>query len=352
MSLVLEKGWRPLLLGTRRPRGLQHKVRQRINLYAPGEAVVGDVLGAALGDAVVGAAVVGAAEGEGVAPSTVGDAVVGEVLGAALGDAVVGAAEGEGKPRNALRMSAKAGGLVPKNPFGAFATVDQVQHLADMFAEVDEDESANGAATLAAFKDRISGLLEASRFGGFQRLVESVLDLDAAPREFWVTAFGYPSPSLVPQVLSELTPPGAQAGLHRVGAGPWVHVRCETWQAQQAALSKNGRVIAGFMLGVIAAACKDVKMALELREERLPKRVISLMQSREVRRRAAVSGEAYGARSPSDTSDRTGRDLHHKTAGSVTSRILGVIRRDVCRHGWAYDFTHPWRKRVMRLSCA
>ena len=75
---------------------------------------------------------------------------------------------------------------------------------------------------------------------------------DAAPREFWVTAFGYPSPSLVPQVLSELTPPGAQAGLHRVGAGPWVHVRCETWQAQQAALSKNGRVIAGFMLGVIA----------------------------------------------------------------------------------------------------
>ena len=40
------------------------------------------------------------------------------------------------------------------------------------------------------------------------------------------------------------------------------------------------------VLGVIAAACKDVKMALELREERLPKRVISLMQSREVRRRA------------------------------------------------------------------
>ena len=43
------------------------------------------------------------------------------------------------------------------------------------------------------------------------------------------------------------------------------------------------------VLGVIAAACKDVKMALELREERLPKRVISLMQSREVRRRAPAA---------------------------------------------------------------
>ena len=46
------------------------------------------------------------------------------------------------------------------------------------------------------------------------------------------------------------------------------------------------------VLGVIAAACKDVKMALELREERLPKRVISLMQSREVRRRAPPRRDA------------------------------------------------------------
>ena len=30
---------------------------------------------------------------------------------------------------------------------------------------------------------------------------------------------------------------------------------------------------------------------------------------------------------------------HHKSKHGVTSRISGVMRRDVCRHGKAYDFT-------------
>ena len=38
------------------------------------------------------------------------------------------------------------------------------------------------------------------------------------------------------------------------------------------------------VLGVIASACKDTKSTLELRDERLPRRIIALLQSRETKR--------------------------------------------------------------------
>ena len=68
----------------------------------------------------------------------------------------------------------------------------------------------------------------------------------------WVTAFGYHSTAMLASVLEELRPSGGELLAHRTGAGPWVHVRYADWRQQQQALAKNGKVLHGSMLGVIA----------------------------------------------------------------------------------------------------
>jgi hypothetical protein len=58
---------------------------------------------------------------------------------------------------------------------------------------------------------------------------------------FWVTVFGYHTPSMIPQVLQEMRP--SSGVLHHTrGVGAWLHVRYSEWHQQQEALAKNGRV--------------------------------------------------------------------------------------------------------------
>ena len=66
-----------------------------------------------------------------------------------------------------------------------------------------------------------------------------------------MTAFGYGGSSMLPAVLEELRPSGGEIVQHKLGNGPWVHVRFSDWRQQQQALAKNGKVVHGFMLGVI-----------------------------------------------------------------------------------------------------
>ena len=55
-----------------------------------------------------------------------------------------------------------------------------------------------------------------------------------------------------PELLEELRPTGGEIRQHRLGSGPWVHVRfTDHWQQQQA-LAKNGKVVHGMMIGVLA----------------------------------------------------------------------------------------------------
>lgn len=74
----------------------------------------------------------------------------------------------------------------------------------------------------------------------------------AASGDLWVTAFGFSGTAMVPHVLEELRPSGGEIREHRLGSGLWVHVRYADWRQQQQALAKNGKVMHGMMLGVIA----------------------------------------------------------------------------------------------------
>ena len=68
----------------------------------------------------------------------------------------------------------------------------------------------------------------------------------------WATAFGYPSSAMLGSVLDELRPSGGgDIVQHCLGEGPWLHVRYADYYQMQQALGKNGKVIHGFMLGVI-----------------------------------------------------------------------------------------------------
>jgi hypothetical protein len=67
----------------------------------------------------------------------------------------------------------------------------------------------------------------------------------------WVTAFGFHSASMIGAVLDELRPSGGEIVQHSQGDGAWVHVRyADVYQLQQA-LAKNGKVVHGFMMGVV-----------------------------------------------------------------------------------------------------
>ena len=72
------------------------------------------------------------------------------------------------------------------------------------------------------------------------------------PGGLWVTAFGYPTTAMLAAVLEELRPPGGALVQHRLGVGPWVHLQYSDWRQQQQALTKNGKVVQGVMIGVIA----------------------------------------------------------------------------------------------------
>jgi hypothetical protein len=68
---------------------------------------------------------------------------------------------------------------------------------------------------------------------------------------YWVTAFGYQSVGVLGAVLDELRPSSGDILQHRLGAGPWVHVRFADSYQQQQALAKNGKVLHGAMIGVL-----------------------------------------------------------------------------------------------------
>mmetsp|Transcript_12707 Transcript_12707/g.37238 ORF Transcript_12707/g.37238 Transcript_12707/m.37238 type:complete len:226 (+) Transcript_12707:396-1073(+) len=68
---------------------------------------------------------------------------------------------------------------------------------------------------------------------------------------FWVTAFGFHGAAMVPAVLQELRPSGGDFVQHRLGAGTWMHVQLRSRTDQMETLAKNGRVLHGFMLGVV-----------------------------------------------------------------------------------------------------
>ena len=57
-----------------------------------------------------------------------------------------------------------------------------------------------------------------------------------------VTAFGFGGAAMLPIVLDELRPAGGEVRQHRLGAGPWVHIRYADTRQQQQALAKNGKV--------------------------------------------------------------------------------------------------------------
>ena len=68
---------------------------------------------------------------------------------------------------------------------------------------------------------------------------------------FWVTAFGFHGSAMLPVVLQELRPSGGDLMQHRMGSGSWIHVQLRSHTDQLEALAKNGRVVHGFMLGVL-----------------------------------------------------------------------------------------------------
>ncbi|KAL1522155.1 hypothetical protein AB1Y20_021794, partial [Prymnesium parvum] len=68
---------------------------------------------------------------------------------------------------------------------------------------------------------------------------------------YWITAFGFHTAAMVPAVLHELRPSGGDFVQHRLGAGTWIHVQLRSRTDQMEALAKNGRVLNGFMLGVV-----------------------------------------------------------------------------------------------------
>lgn len=69
--------------------------------------------------------------------------------------------------------------------------------------------------------------------------------------QLWVTVFGYHTNAMLSAVLDEVRPSGGEIVQHRLGVGPWVHVQFRECRQQQQALSKNGKVLNGVMLGVI-----------------------------------------------------------------------------------------------------
>jgi len=73
----------------------------------------------------------------------------------------------------------------------------------------------------------------------------------AAAGEHWVTAFGYSSAAMITQVLEELRPSSGARLRHTLGLGLWLHVCYAERHHLEEALSKNGRVLSGCMLGVI-----------------------------------------------------------------------------------------------------
>ena len=52
-------------------------------------------------------------------------------------------------------------------------------------------------------------------------------------------------------MLLELKPSNGEIAQHQPGVGAWVHVRFGEWRQMQEALAKNGRVLQGYMPGVI-----------------------------------------------------------------------------------------------------
>lgn len=63
-----------------------------------------------------------------------------------------------------------------------------------------------------------------------------------AADELWVTAFGFHGTAMLPAILEEMRPSGGEIRQHRLGSGPWVHLRYADWRQQQQALAKNGKV--------------------------------------------------------------------------------------------------------------
>ena len=63
-----------------------------------------------------------------------------------------------------------------------------------------------------------------------------------------MTAFGYHTAAMVPQVLLELKPSNGEIAQHQPGVGAWVHVRFGEWRQMQEALVRV-RVRVGPWLG-------------------------------------------------------------------------------------------------------
>ena len=79
-----------------------------------------------------------------------------------------------------------------------------------------------------------------------------------------MTAFGYHTAAMVPQVLLELKPSNGEIAQHQPGVGAWVHVRFGEWRQMHEALAKNGRVLQGCMLGVIEGVVPRLGLGLAL----------------------------------------------------------------------------------------
>lgn len=138
--------------------------------------------------------------------------------------------------------------------------------------------------------------------------------LPAALGGHWVTAFGYHSTAMLGALLDELRPSGGEVVQHRLGSGPWVHVRFADARSQQQALAKNGLILHGSMIGVVEGIHPAASAA------------------------AMADGAAAGRSSlePSSSAAATGIPLRiqqTRTVGPIL-RAPPVARRELGKAGW------------------
>jgi len=108
------------------------------------------------------------------------------------------------------------------------------------------DEGAGGAASQASaahIPDTAETDPDIARRRG-----ANILDTSEG---FWATVFGF-SPENLSAVLHELQPSASAVLAHRQGGGNWMHVRYASALDLDEALAKNGRVVHGSMVGVLA----------------------------------------------------------------------------------------------------
>ena len=166
-------------------------------------------------------------------------------------------------PGNPLSAFASPGLLHPASqshprPFGGAAAVTTSASLAGAASDMPPLHSLLDAGGPAAAKAP-SAAAPASAASAPRDTAAGTLPPAAVPfpsaaasgSGYWVTAFGYTSNAMLGAVLEELRPSGGEIVQHVQGSGPWLHVRYAEWRQLQQAVSKNGKVVQGAMLGVL-----------------------------------------------------------------------------------------------------